>query len=60
MDIYKTYLRILDRPWDLAGYRELRKYYLDRHLQQEADALTFLIEEKTRTKNAPINDTSPD
>lgn len=55
MDIYTILLFILDHPWDLSGYRDLNKYYLDHNLTQEAEALTFLIEEKNRIKNAPIN-----
>lgn len=55
MDIYQIFLAILDKPDAPKFYRELRDYYKNNNLLNEASAIDHLIENKFKKNENSID-----
>lgn len=44
MEIYNLYFNLLGNPFAIKTYRDLREYYLNRDMLQEANAFSHLIQ----------------
>lgn len=60
MEIYQILLAILDKPNVPKFYRELRNHYQTIGMQQEASAISHLIEKRFDKKDAIALDDSID
>ena len=48
MEAYKIYIQILRNPNSIKHYNELINYYSAKHMQNEAEAIIYLLEKKFR------------
>ena len=55
MDIYQIFLELLDKPDAPKFYRELRNYYQNNNLLNEALAIDYLIENKFKKNENSID-----
>lgn len=46
MDVFQILLNILDKPSAPKFYRELYNYYKSKNMQNETEAIRYLIENK--------------
>jgi len=51
MEIYQILISLLERPDSPKYYRELRDYYQKLGLENETEAITYLIERKFNNKD---------